>query len=81
MAGFCQPFFRFRTYQHYINCIVTKWVLTMEMKDGKALLSGILNNDVASVKRIVASYFEAAMNKGIDGASVAIMESIGPSKK
>ena len=55
--------------------------MTMEMKDGKALLSGILNNDVASVKRIVASYFEAAMNKGIDGASVAIMESIGPSKK
>jgi hypothetical protein len=49
-------------------------------KDGKALLSGILNNDTDSVKRIISSYVESAMKKGIDGASVAIMESIGPKK-
>ncbi len=53
----------------------------MDQKDGKALLSGILNNDADSVKRIVSAYFESAMNKGIDRASVAIMESIGPSRK
>jgi len=59
---------------------ITKWVLTMIEKDGKALLSGILNNDTDSVKRIISSYVESAMKKGIDGASVAIMESIGPKK-
>ena len=77
MPAFCV----LRSFQPYINCIVTKRVFTMIEKDGKVLLSSILNNDSVSVKRIVSSYFESAMNKSIDTASVAIMESIGPSKK
>jgi hypothetical protein len=53
----------------------------MVQKDGKALLSSILNNDKESVRRIVASYFESMMKREMDKASVAIMESIGSTAK
>ena len=49
----------------------------MKPKDTKQLLTGILNNDTATVKRIVSAYFESCFTDEIDKASKAVMESIG----
>lgn len=48
----------------------------MNTKDTKQLLTGILNNDVATVKRIVDAYFESCLSSEIESASKAIMEAI-----
>lgn len=49
----------------------------MNTKDTKQLLTGILNNDSATVKRIIGAYFESCWSAELDKASTAIMESIG----
>ena len=46
-----------------------------------ALLTGILNDDTATVKRIVGSYFESCMSAEVSKASRAVMESIGEQGK
>ena len=46
----------------------------MKPKDTKQLLTGILNNDTATVKRIVSAYFESCFTAEIDKASKAVME-------
>lgn len=53
----------------------------MNIKDGKMLLTGILNNDMDTVKRIVSSYFESGMERELGTASKVIMESIGEGDK
>lgn len=53
----------------------------MNTKDGKMLLTGILNNDMETVKRIVSSYFESDMERELGTASKVIMESIGDVEK
>ncbi len=53
----------------------------MNDKDAKQLLTGILNDDTATVKRIVGSYFESRMSAEIGKASKAVMESIGEQGK
>jgi len=53
----------------------------MNIKDGKMLLTGILNNDMETVKRIVSSHFESIMERELGTASKVIMESIGDVEK
>ena len=53
----------------------------MNDKDAKQLLTGILNDDTATVRRIVGSYFESCMASEVNKASKAVMESIGEQGK
>jgi len=48
----------------------------MNTKDTKQLLTGILNDDEATVKKIVTAYFESCMSVELENASKAVMESI-----
>jgi ATP-dependent Clp protease adapter protein ClpS len=53
----------------------------MNTKDSKQLLTAVLNNDTATVKRIVGAYFESCFEAELESASKAIMESIGKEGK
>jgi ATP-dependent Clp protease adapter protein ClpS len=48
----------------------------MNTKDTKQLLTGILNDDEATVKKIVTAYLESCMSVELENASKAVMESI-----
>lgn len=48
----------------------------MNTKDTKQLLTGILNDDGATVRKIVTAYFESCLTTELDNASKAVMESI-----
>lgn len=53
----------------------------MNTKDSKQLLTAILNNDSATVKKIVGAYFESCFESELESASKSIMESIGKEGK
>ncbi len=53
----------------------------MNPKDTKQLLTGILNDDEATVRRIVGAYFESCLATELENASNAVMESIGKEGK
>jgi ATP-dependent Clp protease adapter protein ClpS len=53
----------------------------MNPKDSKQLLTAVLNNDTATVKKIVDAYFESYFSTELENASKAIMESIGKEGK
>jgi ATP-dependent Clp protease adapter protein ClpS len=53
----------------------------MNTKDSKQLLTAILNNDTATVKKIVGAYFESYFESELESASKSIMESIGKEGK
>lgn len=53
----------------------------MNPKDSKQLLTAVLNNDMATVKKIVGAYFESYFSTELENASKAIMESIGKEGK
>ena len=61
--------------------MTARTTITMNDKDAKQLLTGILNDDTATVKRIVGSYFESCMSAEVRKASRAVMESIGEQGK
>ena len=61
--------------------MTARTTITMNDKDAKQLLTGILNDDTATVKRIVGSYFESCMSAEVSKASRAVMESIGEQGK
>lgn len=61
--------------------MTARTTITMNDKDAKQLLTGILNDDTATVKRIVGSYFESCMSTELSKASNAVMESIGEQGK
>ncbi|MCQ2123337.1 MAG: hypothetical protein MJZ25_04050 [Fibrobacter sp.] len=48
----------------------------MNERDGKILMTAILNNDDSTVKRIISTYFEAAYKRAITSETKAMMESI-----
>ena len=49
----------------------------MNNKDTKTLMTGLLNNDDATVNQIIGACFENAYKKAIDKTTTAIFESIG----
>lgn len=49
----------------------------IDRKSTKALLTGLLNNDDAEIRRIVDACFEAKMKEELEGATKAVFESIG----
>ena len=54
---------------------------TMDRKNVKALMTGILNNDDAEISRIVEACLEAEYGRQLETATNAVFESIGTGKK
>jgi hypothetical protein len=54
---------------------------TMDRKNVKALMTGILNNDDAEILRIVDACFEAEYGRQLERATRAVFESVGTGKK
>lgn len=60
-----------------LYCVFTGEPEMIDRKSTKALLTGLLNNDDAEIRRVVDACFEARMKKELEGATKAVFESIG----